>query len=68
MANIFVFYAFSMNNLLSVRYNTELILISHVHSYCTVSQTKFRQEETVSLGGFVNKHKFSASVFEHTVS
>lgn len=56
MANISVFHTFSMNNLLSLLYTTtQSSFWYHVHSYCTVSQTKFKQKETVSLGGVGNK-------------
>lgn len=69
MANISVFHTFSMNNLLSLLYTTtQSSFCYHVHSYCTVSQTKFKQKETVSLGRVGNKHKFNASAFEHIIS
>lgn len=51
----FVFHAFCMNMnnscIISVVCNADLILTSHVRSYCTVSQTnsQFKQGETVSL-------------------
>lgn len=67
MANIFVFHAFSMNMnslLIVFVYNTDFILTSQVHSYCTVFQTTISlNREITSLERVGNKCRFSANSY-----